>query len=184
MTPRSRAAWRRWLEQHHADRSEVWVVFYKRGTGRPTLSYDDAVEEALCFGWIDGVKRSLDAERYTHRFTPRKADSRWSETNRRRVEKLVAAGRMTPAGARLIAAAKRNGTWNYERPQLELSMPDDLATALVASPQARAFFDSLAPSYQRQFLGWIHIAKRSETRARRIRESVELLARGEKLGMR
>ncbi|HEX9698043.1 MAG TPA: YdeI/OmpD-associated family protein [Acidobacteriota bacterium] len=184
-TPRSRAAWRAWLAKNHDASDGVSLVFYKRGTGKENLSYDDAVEEALCFGWIDSVKRSIDEERYQFRFTPRKKNSKWSPSNKKRVERLVAAGEMTPTGQRAIDAAKRSGAWDEpDRPAIDLSMPADLAARLRRNKAARTFFEGLAPSYRRQFIGWIVTAKRDETRRRRLDETLELLARGEKLGMR
>jgi uncharacterized protein YdeI (YjbR/CyaY-like superfamily) len=110
-TPRTRADWRNWLCKHHADKAEVWVVFFKKTAPRSNLSYNDAVEEALCFGWIDGMKRSIDGERYMHRFSPRKPDSKWSQSNKDRVRRLLDAGLMTPAGERAIAEAKSSGNW-------------------------------------------------------------------------
>lgn len=185
-TPKSRHAWRSWLEKHHAARAEIWLVFYKRHTGRPTLSYNDAVEEAVCFGWIDGVKRSIDAERYMHRFSPRKAASNWSATNRRRVDRMTRAGLMTAAGRKAVAQAKRAGTWLVESPAATVddSIPPGLATRLEKNRKAARFFESLAPSYRRQFTAWINVAKREETRQRRIEETVALLEKGERLGMR
>ena len=159
-------------------------MFYKRHTGKPTVSYADAVEEALCFGWIDGIKRSIDEQRYMHRFTPRKAASRWSATNRRRAAAMVEAGRMMPAGLAAIDAAKRRGTWEAAPPSVDLSMPPELEAVLDRNGKAAAFFESLTPAARRQFIGWINLAKRPETRQKRVRESVELLARGRKLGMR
>lgn len=184
VTPKSRRAWRTWLERNHAAADEAWVVFYKRGVGKPTLSYNDAVEEALCFGWVDGLKKSLDGERYTHRFTPRKPGSKWSESNKTRVARLMKAGAMAPRGLALVEEAKRNGQWAAaSRPDVDLSMPDDLAARLKRSKAAAAFFESLAPSYQRQFIAWIVTAKRDETRKKRLEKTMELLKKGEKLGM-
>lgn len=183
-TPKSRKSWRKWLEENHDSRAQVWLVFYKRHTGRPTLTYNDAVEEAICFGWIDGVKRSIDADRYTHRFSPRTSDSRWSESNRKRAERMRKAGLMTAAGDRAIRRAKRAGKWAAPERAVDLSMPAELAAGLDRNRQAAEFFSGLAPSYQRQFIAWINAAKRAETRLRRVDESVALLARGQKLGMR
>jgi uncharacterized protein YdeI (YjbR/CyaY-like superfamily) len=185
-TPRSRRAWRSWLERHHDARAEVWVVFYKRHTGKPTLSYNDAVEEAVCFGWIDGVKRSIDAERYMHRFSPRLANSRWSATNRKRAAKMIEAGLMTRSGLATVRQAKRAGTWETEpvTGTVDVAVPPELAARLRKNSKAARFFDSLAPSYRRQFTGWINLAKREQTRQRRIEETMALLERGEKLGMR
>ena len=110
-TPKSRDHWRDWLHKNHAGKSEVWVVFFKKNSAKSNLSYNDAVEEALCFGWIDGMKRSIDEERYMHRFSPRKPDSKWSQSNKDRVRRLLDAGLMTPEGERAIAEAKSSGNW-------------------------------------------------------------------------
>jgi len=185
VTPKSRQAWRSWLQKNHATVTEVWLVFYKRHTGKPTLSYNDAVEEALCFGWIDGVKRSVDEERYMHRFSPRLMGSKWSESNRKRVARLVDAGLMTPSGQRSIDEAKLNGNWDTPaRPSMDMPMPPELASRLKRHKKAARFFESLAPSYRRQYIAWIATARRDETRTRRLDEAMQLLARGEKLGMR
>jgi uncharacterized protein YdeI (YjbR/CyaY-like superfamily) len=184
IAPRSRQSWRAWLDRNHADKTQVWLVFYKRHTRKPTLSYDDAVEEALCFGWIDGVRRSIDDERYMHRFSPRKSGSRWSELNKERAERMLKAGRMAPAGRRAIQAAKRGGKWSETRPTTDFSMPPELAARLRRNKRATAFFAALAPSYQRQYVAWIATAKRQETKERRLNEAIELLTRGKKLGMR
>lgn len=185
VTPRSRQAWRQWLAKHHADASEVWLVFYKRHTGKPTLSYNDAVEEALCFGWIDGIRKSIDDERYMHRFTPRRPDSRWSESNKKRVARMNEAGLMTVAGARAVRRARDSGKWDEpSRPDNHLSMPTELRNRLKKDDRARRFFLSLAPSYRRQYIAWIASAKRADTRQRRAEEALELLRSGQKLGMR
>jgi uncharacterized protein YdeI (YjbR/CyaY-like superfamily) len=184
-TPRSRKAWRNWLERNHATAAEVWLVYYKRHTGKATVSYGDSVEEALCFGWIDGVRRAIDEERYEHRFSPRKPNSDWSEINKRRVAKLTAAGLMTPAGQSCVNEAKRNGRWSEPRkppPRFEAS--PELEAALESNRRAAEHFAALAPSYRHQYVGWIASAKRDETRRRRIEEAIALLERGEKLGMR
>ena len=183
-TPRSRSDWRRWLSVNHDRIDVVWLVFYKKHVGKPTLSYNDAVEEGLCFGWIDGMKKRIDDERYMHRFTPRKSRSRWSETNVKRAQRLLASGEMTHAGQRVIDEAKRSGTWNWHPDATRFEMAPAFSTALGTHPDARAFWNTLAPSYQYQFIVWIGIAKREVTRNRRIAESLELLRRGERLGMR
>ena len=188
VTPRNREHWRDWLRRNHANTTEIAVVFYKkaaRGSGRPILAYGEAVEEALCFGWIDGIKKRLDDERYSHRFTPRKPESRWSETNRRRVERLRAAGRMTPAGERLVEFARRNGEWDQAlAPRARPEFPAELAAGLDRDPAARAGWEELTPSERRRHADWIAVAKREATRARRLAESLELLRSGRKLGMR
>jgi len=184
-TPKNREQWRNWLEEHHATETEVWLVFLKKHTARPSVSYNDAVEEALCFGWIDGVKRSIDEDRYMHRFTPRRADSNWSRSNKQRVQRLLKAGLIAPAGMKCIDLAKKNGRW--AKPVTagkKFSMPPELRAALTLHKKAQAFFNSLAPSYQQQYVAWIATAKRPETRKRRLDEAIRLLTRGEKLGMR
>ncbi len=184
LTPRSRKSWRDWLERNHDSQSEVWVVFYKRHTGKATLSYDDAVEEALCFGWIDGVRRTLDDTRYTIRFSPRTSTSSWSALNRSRAQRMKRAGLMAPAGEKAIRLARRSGRWAAAEATPDRSMPPELNEALRSDSTAAKFFETLAPSYRRQFIGWINAARRPETRQRRVAEAVSLLSRGEKLGMR
>lgn len=184
-TPKSREQWRNWLQMNHAEETEVWLVFLKRHTGRLNVSYDDAVEEALCFGWIDGVKRSIDEDRYMHRFTPRKPDSKWSKTNKERALRMLEAGQVAPAGKRSIELAKQNGRWaDPDSGPTSFSMSPEFAARLKRNKKATTFFESLAPSYQRQYIAWIATAKRPETRNARLEEAIELLKRGEKLGMR
>jgi len=184
-TPRSREQWRNWLEKNHAIETEVWFVFLKQHTGRPSVSYNEAVEEALCFGWIDGVKRSVDEDRYMHRFTPRKADSRWSKSNKERAQRLLKAGQIAPAGMKSIELARKNGRWAEPvSARKKFSMPPELNAQFKRNKKAAVFFDSLAPSYQQQYVAWIATAKRPETKKRRLDEAIRLLTRGEKLGMR
>ncbi len=184
-TPTNREQWRSWLQENHTKETELWLVFLKKHTGRQNLSYNDAVEEALCFGWIDGIKRSIDKDRYMHRFTPRKPDSNWSESNRKRVRQLIGAGLMTPAGEKAIKLARKNGRWtaSASRPA-RFSMPPELDARLRRNSKAATFFATLAPSYQQQYIAWIASAKRPDTRKRRVDEAMDLLKRGEKLGMR
>lgn len=184
-TPRSRKQWRDWLAKNHANRDEVWLVFYKKHTGKPTLSYNDAVEEALCFGWIDGIRKRVDDERYMHRFTPRKPGSNWSETNKQRVRRLLEQGLITPAGLELIDVAKRSGKWDTAyRYDHGPAMPAELETALRNSRKAATTFHALAPSYKRQYVAWVATAKRPETKANRLAETIRLLEAGKKLGMK
>ena len=160
-------------------------MFYKRHTGKPTLTYNDAVEEALCFGWIDGIKRSIDDERYMHRFSPRKPDSKWSVLNKKRAARMLKAGQMAPAGEKAIELAKKNGKWNEPASvRTNFAMPPELHARLKRNKKAATFFASLAPSYQRQYIAWIATAKRPETKKRRLDEAVKLLNHGERLGMR
>jgi uncharacterized protein YdeI (YjbR/CyaY-like superfamily) len=170
--------WRAWLEKHHASSPGVALVFYKKGTGKPCVTYDQAVEEALCFGWIDSRKNALDAERYTLMFSPRKKGSGWARSNKARVEKLIATGRMTGPGLARIEAARRDGSWTaldaIENPE----PPQALVMALARSKPARRHFESLNPSPRRLLLRWIASAKRAETRAERIEATVTAAARG------
>jgi uncharacterized protein YdeI (YjbR/CyaY-like superfamily) len=174
---RARPQWRRWLKQNHATSAGVWLVFHK-GTGTKGLSYEDSVREALCFGWIDSLIKRLDDERYARKFTPRKPTSNWSETNRRRWAELKDAGLLARAG---IAAAPADNT--PAKPKIP-ELPAYLARTLKANPGAWRFFQQLAPTYRRQFVAWIHMARRPETREKRIRESIALLAAGKKLGLK
>ena len=184
-TPGNREQWRNWLLENHAREFEVWFVFLKKHTGKSNVSYNDAVEEALCFGWIDGVKRSIDEDRYMHRFTPRKAGSKWSSLNKERAQRMIDAGRMAPAGQKSIELAKKNGRWTGSADvRANFSMPPELDARLKRNAKAATFFANLAPSYQRQYIAWIATAKRPETKNRRLDEAIELLGRSEKLGMR
>jgi uncharacterized protein YdeI (YjbR/CyaY-like superfamily) len=176
---RSRAAWRRWLQRQHASSPGVWLVFHKEHTGVAAVPYDDSVREALCFGWVDSLIRRLDEDRYARKFTPRKPGSAWSASNRKRWVELRAAGQLAPAG---LAAGPR-GAPMAKPPRLP-EPPAEITRALRRNPKARRFFDALPPSEQRRFVGWIHVARRPETRERRLREAVALLARGERLGLR
>jgi uncharacterized protein YdeI (YjbR/CyaY-like superfamily) len=170
-----RAAWTAWLEQHHATASEVFLVFYRKATGTPTLSYDDAVEEALCFGWIDGVKHKLDDRRYTYRFTPRRPGSKWSPANKQRITALRAAGKLRPPGLAAIAAAEASDAWDQPARPAVAAMPAELAAALRASPKANAAFARMPPSHQRQWQHYVGEAKQAETRQRRAARAIAQL---------
>jgi uncharacterized protein YdeI (YjbR/CyaY-like superfamily) len=173
----SRAEWREWLAGHHDTVAEIWLVLYKRHTGVVTLSYTDAVEEALCYGWIDSLVRRLNDDRYAQKFSPRKANSRWSTTNTRRYADLLARGLIAAPG---LARAPSGPARDAPRPSLA-KLPDYFEQALRANPAARRTFEQLAPSYRRNYIAWLEAAKRPETRAKRLREALELLAAGKKL---
>jgi len=175
----SRRQWRAWLKKHHTSSPGVWLVFRKAHTGVKKIPHEDVVREALCFGWIDSLVKRLDQDRYAVKVTPRKPTSKWSDINRRRWAELKAAGLLTPAG---LAAAPTSNTY-APRPVIP-DLPDYIAKALKANSKAWEFFQELAPTYRRHFVVWIHIAKRPETRARRLRESISLLAAGKKLGLK
>jgi len=181
----SRGEWRVWLEKNHDVESEVWLIYYKRHTGKPRIPYDDAVEEALCFGWIDSIVKRIDDERFAQKFTPRKDGSRWSEANKKRVEKMVREARMTEAGLAKVRKAKASGEWFKSRVRKkEVKVPSFMKDALAANKKALENFNKLAPSYKRNFVGWVSSARREETREKRMVEAIRLLERGEKLGMK
>jgi uncharacterized protein YdeI (YjbR/CyaY-like superfamily) len=175
------AAWRAWLVEHHDNPAGVWLTLAKKGTTEPTsLRYDDALEEALCFGWIDGLTQRVDAATYRQRFTRRRARSKWSQRNVGRVERLTAEGRMHPSGIAEVERARADGRWQSAYAgQADLDVPDDLAAALAAEARAQAMFNILTKQNRYAVLYRIGDAKRAETRARRIEQFVAMLARGE-----
>jgi uncharacterized protein YdeI (YjbR/CyaY-like superfamily) len=174
-----RASWRTWLEKHHARDAGVWLVSFKKATGKPRVEYEHAVEEALCFGWIDSLVRTLDDERAMQLFTPRKPRSPWSRPNKVRVERLLAAGLMRPAGLAKIEQARRDGSWDVYAVAESLELPPDLRAAFASGPPgARSSWDAFSPPSRRAILWWVHSAKRPETRAQRIAQVVSEAARG------
>lgn len=173
--------WRRWLEHHHADSSGVWLVLAKKGADGPTsVSYDEALDEAICFGWIDGQLGSRDVATFRRRFTPRNPRSLWSRRNVTIAEGLIATGRMQPSGDAVVRQAKEGGQWDaaYEG-QASSEVPDDLASAIEANPRARAMFASLTSANRYAILYRINMTRTPETRSRRINQFVEMLARGD-----
>ena len=174
-----RSAWRRWLTERHEQREAIWLVFHKKTSDGTSPSYEEAVEEALCFGWIDSTAKRLDERRNLQLFAPRKPRSTWSASNKERVARLEREGLLAPAG---IAAAP-TGSPYAAKPKIP-ELPAYIARALKANPAAWRFFQQLAPTYRRHFVAWIHLAKRPETREKRIRESIALLAAGKKLGLK
>ena len=176
---RTRSEWRRWLAKSHASSPGVWLVRYKQQSGVDTMPYEDLVSEALCFGWVDSLVKRLDDNRYAIKVTPRKPTSKWSDINRKRWNQLEAEGRLAAPG---LAAAPTKNTY-APRPRIP-KLPVYIAKALQANTKAWQQFQALAPTYKRHFVVWIHMAKRPETREKRIRESIELLAAGKKLGLK
>jgi uncharacterized protein YdeI (YjbR/CyaY-like superfamily) len=175
------AEFRAWLEAHHAHAAELWVGYFKRGTGTPSLTWPESVDEALCYGWIDGVRRRVDDERYAIRFTPRRKGSNWSRVNLGRIEVLTAAGRMRPAGLAAFEGRQRDAATGYtyeERPQ---ELPEPYAHAFRdRDAKAWDFFLAQSPSYRRTAVGWILAAKREETRLRRLEQIVAASAAGQR----
>ena len=176
---RTRADWRRWLAKNHASSPGIWLIRHKRHTGVASMPYEDLINEALCFGWVDSLVKRLDDSRYAIKVTPRKPTSKWSDINRKRWKRLQAAGLLAAPG---LAAAPTAKTY-APRPQIP-ELPPYFAKALKTNPKAWRNFQALAPTYRRNFVVWVHLAKRPETRERRIRESIELLSAGKKLGLK
>ena len=183
LSPKTVAKWRRWLAEHHDRESEVWLVFHKVHTGVASIDYEDALDEALCFGWVDSLVKRLDDRRYARKFTPRRANSRWSTINRERYAALEAAGRLKPAG---IARAPTDR--GHDSPPPRFAMPSRLPayirSALKKHPAALRHFEALAPSHRRRYIGWIDSARRDETKARRLKEAIRLLSAGRTLGLK
>ncbi|TGE27437.1 YdeI/OmpD-associated family protein [Hymenobacter metallicola] len=178
--PLTRADWRQWLAQHHAASPGVWLVYFKKSSGQPRVSYAEAVEEALCFGWIDSLPRKLDAERTALLFTPRQPRSGWSKVNKERLEQLTAAGLMTPAGLAAVERARQNGAWESLDAAEAGLVPPDLTAALAENEAAARQFAAFSPSARKQLLTWVLGAKRPETRAARVAEVVRRAAVGKR----
>jgi uncharacterized protein YdeI (YjbR/CyaY-like superfamily) len=176
----SRQEWRKWLSDNYDSQSEIWLVFRKQHTGVTSLSYIDAIEEALCFGWIDSLVKRLDGARYARKFTPRKADSKWSTINRRRYADLKSRGLLAARG---LERAPTSRSGDAPRPSAT-AIPSYIEERLKADLRAWQYFEQLAPSYRRAYIGWIESAKREETREKRLREALSLLAAGKKLGLK
>jgi uncharacterized protein YdeI (YjbR/CyaY-like superfamily) len=176
---RSRAEWRAWLAEHHASSSGVWLITFKKDRG-PYVPYDDIVEEALAFGWVDSKGLGVDEDRSGLLMTPRKPKSGWSRPNKLRIEKLTAAGLMAPAGLAAVALAKETGTWTALDDIENLVEPPDLTAALDANPDARRHWDAFPPSARKALLGWIMTAKRTATREKRVAETVAKAAVNER----
>lgn len=179
---RDRAAWRRWLERNHARAAGAWLVRYKVASGKPSVPYEESVEEAPCFGWIDGKIRPVDDEHYLQLFTPRRPRGTWAATNKARVERLIAAGLMTPAGLAAIERAKANGSWTALDEIDAMTVPDDLARALARNKKAARNFEAFSASVKKGYLYWVLSAKRPETRAKRVAETVARAAENRKPG--
>lgn len=182
---KNRKQWRSWLSQNYKTENEIWLIFYKKETGKPILPYDAAVEEALCFGWIDNIIKKIDDTKYARKFTRRNDNSRWSALNKRRAAKMIKEGKMTKAGLSKIKTAKKTGQWKPAgKPKIDLTLTSEFKDALNRNRRAKNNFEKLAASYRKQYIGWINLAKRVETKKKRIAESIALLEKGEKLGLK
>ncbi|WP_028666460.1 YdeI/OmpD-associated family protein [Runella zeae] len=172
--PKSRQEWREWLQNNHDKKQSVWLIYYKKKSNIPTIIYSEAVDEALCFGWIDSKSKPLDNEKFMQFFSKRKTNSVWSKVNKEKIERLTIEGLMTKAGFDIIEIAKQNGSWTILDEAEALIIPADLEEEFEKRPQAKSYFVSLSRSDKRNILQWLVLAKRQETRAKRITEIVEL----------
>jgi uncharacterized protein YdeI (YjbR/CyaY-like superfamily) len=171
--PENRSQWRKWLQKHHDKEQSVWLICYKKVSGIPTISWSEAVDEALCFGWIDSVRKPLDDQKFIQFFSKRKAGSTWSKINKEKIVQLTKEGLMTKAGLESVERAKENGSWTILDDVEELTIPKDLEKAFKTKPGSKDFFLSLSKSVKKMMLQWIVLAKRPETRQKRITEIAE-----------
>lgn len=183
-TPENAGAWRAWLAEKHASEPEIWLIQFKGG--QAGVDYETSIEEALCFGWVDSIVQRIDEEKYARKFSPRRPGSNWSATNKARMERLIASGRMTPAGlAKYDPQARESSSETAQKIRRgEASMPEELLQAVEANPQASRFFHSLAPSRQRLHMGWVMSASKAETRQKRLAEVISLLEQGREIGLK
>jgi len=175
--------WRDWLDEHHASEPEVWLIFYKQHTGVASIDYKNALDEALCFGWVDSLIKRLDERRFARKFTPRREDSRWSDVNRKRYAELKAVGRLRPAGIKRPPTDRGYGSRPPRLP-MPSKLPPYIQAALKDHSAARRGFEALPPSQRRRYIAWIETAKREETKLRRLKEAIRLLASGKVLGLK
>lgn len=178
--PASRQDWRRWLKKNHGTKQSIWLIYYKKDSGIPSVTYSDAVDEALCFGWIDSTKRPMDEERFMQFFCKRKSNSVWSKINKAKVQRLTDEGLMTQAGYESVDTAKQNGSWAILDDAEELVVPKDLEKAFKIQRGSKPYFLSLSKSARKAILSWLVLAKRPETRQNRINEIAELAAQKQK----
>ena len=171
--PKNRNDWRNWLELNHEELDNIWLIVYKKNSPKRNISWSDAVDEALCFGWIDSVKKTIDSEKYKHYYSKRKSNSMWSKVNKTKVENLIDKGLMTQKGLETIMGAKANGSWSMYDEVDALIVPDDLDNYLAKRKGARDYYEGLSNSKKKIILYWIASAKRTETRERRVLEVAE-----------
>lgn len=174
--PQSRQEWRKWLMRNHRVKQSVWLIAYKKKSNVPSVVWSDAVDEALCFGWIDSVRKPVDHEKFIQLFSKRKANSGWSKINKQKVQRLIDEGLMAEAGLEVIERAKQNGSWSILDKVEELEIPRDLSKEFKARPGSRQYFLSLSKSSRKAILQWLVLAKRPETRQKRLTEIAELAA--------
>lgn len=175
--PRSNKQWRTWLQKNHVKKQSVWLLCYKIKSGKPSITWSDAVDEALCFGWIDSIRKSVDDETFVQYFSKRKPGSTWSKINKAKIKRLIADGLMTPAGLTAIETAKKNGSWTKLDAVEELTISKDMEKAFKANAGSKKFFLSLSKSTRKMMLQWIAFARREETRQKRINDVVTRAAK-------
>lgn len=182
----NRKEWRSWLKKNYNKEKLIWLIYYKKHTGKPRIPYDDAVEEALCYGWIDSTVRRIDDDIFIQKFTPRKKRSVWSDLNKQRVKKMIKLGKMAKPGMEKVIAAKENGDWDKvpKAQTIEYDKPAELETLLSSNKKAASNFSELSPSNQKRYIAWIASAKKIETRERRAAEAFELIKSNQELGMK
>lgn len=181
----NRKEWRKWLEENSKKEKEAWLIYYKAHTGKPSIPYDDSVEEALCFGWIDGIIRKLDDEKFGRKFMPRRKNSHWPELNKKRAERMISEGKMTKAGMAHIRKAKRSNEWSKAPSEKrELEIPLFFGEALAKNKKASNYFNALASTYKRHFVGWVSSAKKEQTRIKRLAEALSYLEENKKLPLK
>ena len=178
--PKSRQEWREWLQDNHDKKQSVWLIYYKKKSNIPTVIYSEAVDEALCFGWIDSKSKPIDEHKFMQFFSRRKPNSVWSRVNKEKIERLTNEGLMTKAGYEIIEIAKQNGSWTILDEAEALVIPDDLDKDFQKRKNAKEYFLSLSRSDKRNILQWLVLAKRQETREKRIAEIVELADKNQK----
>lgn len=177
--------WTKWLEENFDKEKEIWLVFYKKNSTEFIMDYEFAVEESLCYGWIDSLIKKIDDQKYCRKFTVRKEKSNWSDLNKKRVEKLLKEKRMKKSGLRLVEYAKRNGLWDKnDKPQISLTESEEFISELTKNKAAKTYYDNLSLTDKKLFLLWINSAKKEETKNKRINESILVLSKKEKLGLK
>lgn len=177
--------WHQWLVDNHETENAVWLEFHKSASSKKSLSYPEALDEALCFGWIDSIIKRIDDKIYIRKFSRRNPKSRWSQVNKKKVEQLIKSGRMTPAGYAIIKIAKSNGCYDKpdQRPVIS-KIPPEFQQALDKNNKAKQYFDTLAPTYRTRYIMWIATAKKPETKNKRIKEAIQTLAKNQPLGLK
>ena len=186
ITVKSKEAWRAWLKEHHASEKEVWLVYFKPASGIKGIGYEESVDEALCYGWIDNLINRIDEEKYARKFNPRREGSNWSASNKARMEKLIKSGRMTPAGLSVYDPNAKESSDDYAQAvrRGEVPIPADITRKIKKNVKAWVFFNELPPSQQRQTMSWVVAAKKEETRQKRLQEVIETFAQGKRLGLK